>query len=46
MIRHMMRQAESGTPLHRMAVLYRKREPYGTLIRSELEAAQIPVAGP
>ena len=45
-IRHMMRQAESGTPFHRMAVLYRRREPYGTLIRSELEAAQIPVAGP
>ena len=44
-IRHMMRQAESGTPFHRMAVLYRKREPYGTLIRSELEAARIPVAG-
>ena len=44
-IRHMMRQAESGTPFHRMAVLYRKREPYGTLIRNELEAAQIPVVG-
>ena len=44
-IRHMMRQAESGTPFHRMAVLYRRREPYGTLIRSELEAAQIPVVG-
>ena len=44
-IRHMMRQAESGTAFHRMAVLYGKREPYGTLIRSELEAAQIPVAG-
>ena len=44
-IRHMMRQAESGTAFHRIAVLYRKREPYGTLIRSELEAAQIPVAG-
>ena len=44
-IRHMMRQAESGTAFHRMAVLYRKREPYGTLIRSELEAASVPVAG-
>ncbi len=44
-IRHVMRQAESGTPFHRMAVLYRKREPYGTLIRGELEAAGIPVAG-
>ena len=44
-IRHMMRQAKSGTPFHRMAVLYRKGEPYGTLIRGELEAAGIPVAG-
>ncbi len=44
-IRHMMKQAESGTPFHRMAVLYGKPEPYGTLVRSELEAAQIPVAG-
>ena len=44
-IRHMMRQAACGTAFHRMAVLYRKRDPYGTLIRSELEAARIPVAG-
>ena len=41
-----MQRAESGTPFHRMAVLYRKEAPYGTLIREELALANIPVAGP
>ena len=45
-IRRIMRRAESGTPFHRMAVLYRKEAPYGTLIREELDLADIPVAGP
>ena len=45
-IRHIMRRAESGTPFHRMAVLYRKEAPYGTLTREELALAGIPVAGP
>jgi len=45
-IRRIMRRAESGTPFHRMAVLYRKEAPYGTLIREELDLAGIPVAGP
>ena len=45
-IRRIMQRAESGTPFHRMAVLYRKEAPYGTLIREELTLANIPVAGP
>lgn len=45
-IRRIMQRAEDDTPFHRMAVLYRKDEPYGTLIREELELAGIPVAGP
>ena len=45
-IRRIMQRAEDGTPFHRMAVLYRKEEPYGTLIREELDLAEIPVAGP
>ena len=45
-IRRIMQRAESGMPFHRMAVLYRKEAPYGTLIREELALAGIPVAGP
>ena len=45
-IRRIMQRAEAGTPFHRMAVLYRKEAPYGTLIREELALARIPVAGP
>jgi RecB family exonuclease len=44
-IRRIMRHAESGTPFHRMAVLYRKEAPYGTLIREELALAGVPAAG-
>jgi RecB family exonuclease len=45
-IRHLVSQAEAGMPFHRMAVLYRKSDPYGTLVRQELELAGVPVAGP
>ena len=45
-IRRIMQRAESGTPFHRMAVLYRKDAPYATLIREELDLANILVAGP
>ena len=45
-IRRILRRAESGIPFHRMAVLYRKEAPYGTLIREELALAGIPVSGP
>ena len=44
-IRRIMQRAESGTPFHRMAVLYRKEAPYATLIREEFTLAGIPVAG-
>ena len=38
--------SERGTPFHRMAVLYRTQDPYGSLIRDELGIAGIPMAGP
>ena len=34
------------TPFHRMAVLYRMENPYGTLVRDELRLAGLPMAGP
>ena len=37
---------EHGTPFHRMAVLYRMENPYGTLVRDELRLAGLPLAGP
>ena len=46
MIRQLARRAEEGTPFHRMAVLYGARSPYATLVREELQLAQIPVSGP
>ena len=45
-IRQIMENAESGVPLHRMAVLYRMEPPYGSLVREELELAGIRMAGP
>ena len=46
-IRQIAGEAEQqGTPFHRMAVLYRMENPYGTLIRDELRLAGLPVAGP
>ncbi len=46
-IRQIMREVnERGTPLHRMAILYRMADPYGSLIRDELRMAGIPMAGP
>jgi hypothetical protein len=45
-IRHMLKASQDGVPFHRMAVLYRKTEPYGVLIREEMELAGLPVAGP
>ena len=45
-IRHIVRQAEEGLPFHKMAVLYRQRDPYAFLIQSQLHFANIPVAGP
>ena len=45
-IRGIMANAESGIPLHRMAVLYRMEPPYGSLVRDELDLAGIAMAGP
>ena len=45
-IRGIVSEAESGTPLHRMAVLYRMDPPYSSLVRDELRLAGIPMAGP
>ena len=46
-IRQIVGEAGSnGAPFHRMAVLYRMENPYGTLIRDELALAGIPMAGP
>jgi hypothetical protein len=45
-IRHILRCAEEGVPLSRMAVLYRKHDTYAALIREEMALAGLPVAGP
>ena len=46
-IRQIVQQAgKKKTPLHRMAILYRAENPYGSLIRDELRLAGIPMAGP
>ena len=46
-IRRIAQEAgEQGTPFHRMAVLYRMDTPYASLIRDELQLANIPMAGP
>lgn len=46
-IRQIVAEAgDRGTPFHRMAVLYRMENPYGTLIRDELAISGIPMAGP
>ena len=45
-IRHILRASQEGVPFHRMAVLYRKTDAYGVLVREEMELAGLPVAGP
>ena len=46
-IRGIMAEAKRNrTPFRRMAVLYRTREPYASLIPYELTEAGIPIAGP
>ena len=46
-LRGIMQEArENNTPFHRMAVLYRTREPYAALIPHEMSLANVPVAGP
>jgi hypothetical protein len=45
-LRHLLRTAQEGVPLHRMAVLYRHPTPYAALVQEELSLAGVPVAGP
>ena len=45
-IRSIFRQLSDGTPLHRIAILYRQANPYAALIPEELELAGLPLAGP
>jgi hypothetical protein len=45
-IRNILRKAETGVPFHRMAILYRKRDPYARLVMDELQLARLPIAGP
>ena len=46
-IRRIMEEAAlNGIPFHRMAILYRMENPYGTLVRDELRLAGLPLSGP
>jgi len=45
-VRGICRRVEAGTPLHRMAVLYRSAEPYVRIIHEQLAAAGIAASGP
>ncbi len=45
-VRDLSRRAETGTPFHKMAIFYRQADPYAPLIRSQLQMAGIPAAGP
>ena len=45
-VRHIAQCAENGIPFHHMALLYRNADPYAELMKSQLELAQIPAAGP
>jgi len=44
--RRIVRAAGEGTPLHRMALLFRQDDPYATLIHDEMAMAGIPTTGP
>ena len=45
-LRHLLRAAQEGVPLHRIAVLYRQATPYAALAQEELSLAGVPMAGP
>ncbi len=45
-VRSIAAAAHAGTPFHRMAIFYWRREPYAALIADQLAASCIPVAGP
>lgn len=41
-VRRVVEDLELGTPLHRIAVLYRQPDPYGPLVREALDLAELP----
>ena len=45
-VRDVMARASSGTPLHRVAILFRVDEPYARLAQELLDAADVPWSGP
>src|SRR5947208_1921314 len=45
-IRDVMTRASSGTPLHRIAILFRVDDPYARLAQELLDAAGVPWSGP
>jgi len=45
-VREIAERAGSGTPLHRMALLYRHADPYAQIAAEQLRAAGIPWNGP
>src|SRR5215218_7957719 len=45
-LRDVMARASSGTPLHRVAILFRVDEPYARLAHELLDAAGVPWSGP
>ena len=44
-VRDIARRSGSGTPFHKIAILYRQREPYSSLIPTQLTLAGVPVSG-
>ena len=44
-IRQIAHKAETGTPFHRVAVLYGAATPYNTLVREELQLSAFPCLG-
>jgi len=45
-VRDLLARAAAGTPLHRMAVLYRTTEPYARIVGEVLTTAGLPWSGP
>ena len=45
-LRHLMKAAQDGMPLHRAAILYRQPTPYAALVQEELKLSGVPMAGP
>jgi ATP-dependent helicase/nuclease subunit B len=45
-IRRLLARAETGTPFHRLAILYTVPDPYARLVPELLDSAEIPWTGP